>query len=132
MGEEWEEEGGDNYSLPRCRKVSQRAWQPLESKLTGVEKRLCTHLPEDTLRKYWVKASYWGLIGVCKYYPCHHGDLEDCTFYCCPFYPCGDESAGDKWIKGTTWSCEDCSWIHRTEVAGRVLREMKRLGIDKP
>ena len=78
------------------------------------------------------KGELLGIDRSCKYYPCHHGDLEDCTFCFCPFYPCGDESTGGKWIKGTTWSCEDCSWIHRTGVASRVLREIKRLGINKP
>ena len=67
----------------------------------------------------------------CKYYPCH-SIVEDCTWCSCPFYPCGDESTGGKWIKGTIWSCEDCSWIPRTEVADRVLKEIKDLGINKP
>ncbi|MBE9502159.1 MAG: hypothetical protein IMY87_07010 [Chloroflexi bacterium] len=40
----------------------------------------------------------------CKYYPCHYGGLEDCTFCSYPFYPSGDESTGGKWIKGTSWS----------------------------
>ena len=50
----------------------------------------------------------------------------------CKYYPCGDESTGGKWIKGTTWSCEDCDWIHRTEVASRVLKEIKDSGVNKP
>jgi precorrin-3B C17-methyltransferase len=78
------------------------------------------------------KGELLGIDKSCKYYPCHHGGLEDCTFCFCPFYPCGDESTGGKWIKVTTWSCEDCSWIHRTEVASRVLKEIKELGINKP
>ena len=78
------------------------------------------------------KGDLLGIDTSCRYYPCHRGGLEDCTFCFCPFYPCGDESTGGKWIKGTSWSYEDCSWIHRTEVAGRVLKEMKRLGINKP
>ena len=28
--------------------------------------------------------------------------------------------------------CEDCSWIHRAEVASKVLQEMKNLDINKP
>ncbi|HCX89553.1 MAG: hypothetical protein COW04_13340 [Deltaproteobacteria bacterium CG12_big_fil_rev_8_21_14_0_65_43_10] len=43
-------------------------------------------------------------------------NLEDCTFCYCPFYPCGEESTGGKWIRGAIWSCEDCNWIHRSEV----------------
>lgn len=76
------------------------------------------------------------LLGIdkgCKYYSsCHHAFLEDCTFCYCPFYPCGDKSTGGKWIKGAIWSCEDCNWIHGTEVASKVLEEMKNSGISKP
>lgn len=79
------------------------------------------------------KGKLLGIDKRCKYYSsCHHASLEDCTFCYCPFYPCGDESLGGKWIKGATWSCEDCSWIHRTEVAGEVLEGMKNLDINKP
>ena len=76
------------------------------------------------------------LLGIdkgCKYSSsCHHDNLEDCTFCYCPFYPCGDGFTGGKWIKGTIWSCKDCNWIHRTEVASKVLEEMKNLGISRP
>jgi len=78
------------------------------------------------------KGDLLGIDKVCRYYPCHHGDLEDCTFCFCPFYPCGDESTRGKWVKGRTWSCEDCNWIHRTEVASKVLEGMKNLRISKP
>ena len=78
------------------------------------------------------KGELLGIDKNCRYYPCHHGGLEDCTFCFCPFYPCRDESTGGKWIKGTSWSCENCRWIHRTKVAGRVLKEIRELGINKP
>ena len=78
-------------------------------------------LAERHFEKVLGKGELLGIDKSCKYYPCHHGGLEDCTFCFCPFYPCGDESTAGKWIKGTSWSCEDCSWIHHTEVAGRVL-----------
>jgi precorrin-3B C17-methyltransferase len=74
------------------------------------------------------------LLGIdkdCKYYPCHNG-LEDCTFCYCPFYPCCDESTGGKWITETTWSCKDCNWVHRTEVASKFLEEIGNSGINKP
>lgn len=79
------------------------------------------------------KGELLGIDKSCQYYSsCHHNNLQDCTFCYCPFYPCGDESTGGKWIRGAIWSCEDCDWIHRTKVASKVLEEMKDLGINKP
>jgi len=78
------------------------------------------------------KSELLGIDKNCRYYPCHRSGSENCTFCFCPFYPCGDESTRGKWIKGTSWSCENCSWIHRTEVADRVLKEIKKLGINNP
>ncbi len=73
-----------------------------------------------------------GIDKGCKYHPsCHYPNLEDCTFCYCPFYPCEDKSTGGKWIEGAIWSCKDCNWIHRTEVASKVLEEMQHLGINK-
>ena len=88
-------------------------------------------------RRHFEKVLWKGeLLGIdkgCKYYSsCHRANLEDCTFCYCPFYSCGDESTGGKWIKDGTWSCEDCSWIHRTEGASKALEEIKKLGINKP
>jgi len=84
-------------------------------------------------KKVLGKGELLGIDKGCKYYSfCHHAKVEDCTFCYCPFYPCRDESIGGKWIKGAIWSCQDCSWIHRTEVASKVLEEMKHLGINKP
>lgn len=56
---------------------------------------------------------------ACKYFPCHKG-LEDCAFCYCPFYPCRDEKLGrfvhSSKRKEHIWSCQDCSWIHKTKV----------------
>lgn len=71
-----------------------------------------------------------GIDKGCKYYPCHKG-LEDCTFCYCPFYPCEDVSTGGKWITEGIWSCKDCNWVHRTEIASKVLEKIVNAGIDK-
>ncbi|MGP3667942.1 MAG: cysteine-rich small domain-containing protein [Candidatus Bathyarchaeota archaeon] len=67
----------------------------------------------------------------CEYYPCHF-EGQDCTWCFCPFYPCGDCSVGGEWIvssnfKGKVWSCTNCKWIHKPEVAGEVLKEISQL-----
>ncbi|HEX3013218.1 MAG TPA: precorrin-3B C(17)-methyltransferase, partial [Methanobacterium sp.] len=63
----------------------------------------------------------------CEYYPCHEGS-EVCTFCYCPFYPCGDSATGGKWIKDKgVWSCEDCIWIHRKEVADCILEKFPEI-----
>lgn len=71
----------------------------------------------------------------CKYYPCH-GVVEDCTWCYCPFYPCEDESLGKYIISRRTgekvWSCKNCTWIHRKDVAQRVLDLLMNLGITRP
>jgi len=65
----------------------------------------------------------------CRYYPCHF-EGQDCRFCFCPFYPCGDTSTGGRWIissKGKrVWSCKNCHWIHRPEVAERLERELEK------
>jgi len=65
----------------------------------------------------------------CRYYPCHF-EGQDCRFCFCPFYPCGDSSTGGRWIvssKGKrVWSCRNCHWIHRREVAERLEEELKK------
>lgn len=71
-----------------------------------------------------------GIIGSnrnCEYYPCHF-DGQDCTFCYCPFYPCNDPFLGKEIIskKGNkTWSCKDCFWIHRNDVAKRCFELLK-------
>ncbi|KXB02735.1 hypothetical protein AKJ43_00720 [candidate division MSBL1 archaeon SCGC-AAA261D19] len=64
----------------------------------------------------------------CSYYPCHF-DGQDCTWCFCPFFPCKDNVTGGRLTKGRlsgdlVWSCENCSWIHKPEVASFVLRKM--------
>lgn len=62
--------------------------------------------------------------GTCGYYPCHFSG-QDCTFCFCPFYSCGDERTGGKWINsaigGKVWSCEHCTLLHQPRVAEKVL-----------
>lgn len=63
----------------------------------------------------------------CEYYPCHEGGGV-CTFCYCPFYPCGDSATGGKWIKDKgVWSCEDCIWIHKEEVAECILEKFSEI-----
>ncbi|RLI34356.1 hypothetical protein DRO53_03770 [Candidatus Bathyarchaeota archaeon] len=62
----------------------------------------------------------------CEYYPCHF-EGQDCTWCFCPFYPCGDPQTGGEWLKGRIWSCSNCNWIHRPEVAHEVLKEILQL-----
>lgn len=90
------------------------------------------------------KALANGLMGSnreCKYYPCHNKDesyrnsdaqMQDCTFCFCPFYPCMDSLTGGRFkISEKTgrevWSCIACTWIHRAEISGAVLNEIKKI-----
>jgi Zn-finger protein len=56
----------------------------------------------------------------CEFYPCHFRG-QDCAWCYCPFYPCLDPSTGGKYKdrkeKGRVWSCIDCHWVHKEEVA---------------
>ena len=69
----------------------------------------------------------------CEYYPCHF-DGQVCLWCYCPFYPCEDKNFGE-WIErkdGTrVWSCMNCYWIHKPEVACEVLREILEITKDK-
>ena len=67
----------------------------------------------------------------CSYYPCHF-EGQDCTWCFCPFYPCEVERTGGRYVEradgsGMVWSCMYCHWIHRSDVARAVLRELKKL-----
>ncbi len=71
----------------------------------------------------------------CEYYPCHF-EGQDCTFCYCPFYPCGDTSTGGRWVisrrsNRRVWSCKYCYWIHRSDAAARVSKELEELGENK-
>jgi len=77
-----------------------------------------------------LKKDYWDRVreglsrpggpdNECEYYPCHHLG-QDCSLCFCPFYPCGDTRLGHyvpSRSGGTVWSCQDCFWIHRPDVA---------------
>lgn len=61
----------------------------------------------------------------CEYYPCHF-EGQDCTWCFCPIYPCLDTSKG-KYVKSKktgkdVWSCKDCDWIHKPQIARRFLK----------
>lgn len=64
----------------------------------------------------------------CPYYSCHFQG-QDCTFCFCPFYPCGDERTGGKWVErssgGKVWSCEGCNIVHLPDVAEKLVCELK-------
>lgn len=59
----------------------------------------------------------------CDYYPCHF-DGQDCSLCFCPLYPCMDAALG-KMVPsrkgGEVWSCEDCYWTHRCDVAKELI-----------
>ena len=70
----------------------------------------------------------------CPYHPCHFTG-QDCTFCYCPFYPCHDEDTGEtiKSKRGSDiWSCSNCLFVHRQEVAKFVMSEIKRMNITDP
>jgi threonine-phosphate decarboxylase len=67
---------------------------------------------------------------VCAERRCHR-EVEDCRLCFCPFYPCLDGATGGRFVEregGHVWSCQGCSWVHRTEVAEKVVKRLS--GID--
>ncbi|MDH5806602.1 MAG: aminotransferase class I/II-fold pyridoxal phosphate-dependent enzyme [Candidatus Verstraetearchaeota archaeon] len=64
-----------------------------------------------------------------------HKIVLDCRLCFCPFYPCLDGRTGGKFIDresgGIVWSCIDCLWVHRIEVADKVLKEIANIDIKK-
>jgi Zn-finger protein len=69
----------------------------------------------------------------CQYYPCHF-DGQVCLWCYCPFYPCEDEELGEmiKRKDGTEiWSCMNCVWVHKPDVACEILREILELTKNK-
>jgi threonine-phosphate decarboxylase len=70
----------------------------------------------------------------CEYYPCHFPG-HDCTFCFCPFYPCLDGLTGGRYVVSEktgkdVWSCKKCDWIHKKDVAMKILRELERVSKD--
>ena len=65
----------------------------------------------------------------CPYYPCHAlpagQDHLNCLLCYCPFYPCGNSVGTGRWTSGgrtgKIWDCTECSFIHRDDVAARIL-----------
>ena len=77
------------------------------------------------------------LIGAnreCEYYSCHNSDEINCTFCFCPFYPCNDNLTGGEVVTTeegkVVWGCKKCVWIHKTEVAQKILNEFLKLNIN--
>lgn len=64
-----------------------------------------------------------------------HKVVFDCRLCFCPFYPCLDGRTGGKFVSrengGIVWSCLDCLWVHRVEVADRVLEEVATVDIKR-
>ncbi len=90
-------------------------------------------ISRDHINKVLQSGRLQGPDHTCKDYPCHF-DGQDCTWCFCPFYPCNDKLTGRKLVKSEwtgemVWGCGDCTWIHKPDVAKRVLREL--LGIAK-
>ncbi|MCS7097500.1 MAG: aminotransferase class I/II-fold pyridoxal phosphate-dependent enzyme [Candidatus Methanomethyliaceae archaeon] len=71
---------------------------------------------------------------ICMERKCHKY-VFDCRLCFCPFYPCLDETTGGKFIEreteGIVWSCIDCTWVHRVEVADKILEELADIDIKK-
>ena len=86
------------------------------------------------LKKVLEEKKLVGPDETCEYYPCHFTG-QDCTWCFCPFYPCKDERTGGEWVKtkegGRIWSCSDCFWIHKSEVAKELWRAFRRFGIAR-
>lgn len=81
----------------------------------------------EEIEKGWI-----GSCTSCEYHPCHFIN-QDCTFCYCPFYPCNDKDLGCEIIgrHGSIWSCSDCLFIHRKDVAQFVCSEIKKHGITE-
>lgn len=87
-------------------------------------------LSKEFYERYLSGESPIGPNTSCEYYPCHECESgpQYCDFCYCPFYPCGDESTGGKWIKGKgVWSCEDCEWIHQKNTVECVRKGLKNI-----
>ena len=90
-------------------------------------------LAREHLKKVLSHKEVMGSNESCEYYPCHFIG-QDCTWCFCPFYPCGDERTGGTWIRARDgsliWDCSLCFWIHRNEVATKLMRVFRERGIE--
>ncbi len=90
-------------------------------------------LAYEHLKRVLADGKVIGSDDTCDYYPCHFTG-QDCTWCFCPFYPCAVLQTGGEWVKmktgGFIWSCSNCLWIHRPEVAAALMHEFIKLGID--
>jgi len=89
-------------------------------------------LAREHLSKVLSRKEVVGSDESCEYYPCHFVG-QDCTWCFCPFYPCGDEQTGGTWKRAKdgslVWDCSLCFWIHRSEVAARLMQIFTERGI---
>lgn len=89
----------------------------------------------DCIKAQIAKELAAGNIGSnreCPYNPCHFTG-QNCSFCYCPFYPCEDPDLGYsvKDRRGRdVWSCEDCLFIHRNDVAAFTMQKAKELGLE--
>ncbi len=70
----------------------------------------------------------------CPYYPCHF-DGQDCSLCFCPLYPCLDPRLGEFVTAKSgkeVWSCENCYWTHRSDVASEVARRVPATASPPP
>ena len=67
----------------------------------------------------------------CEYFPCHKGIAEadfNCLFCYCPLYALGEDCGGNcEYTEGGVKSCVGCSFPHRRENYGAVLRRFPEL-----
>jgi len=66
---------------------------------------------------------------VCAERKCHR-EVEDCRLCFCPFYPCLDKATGGRFVEkggGHVWSCQECLWVHRKEVAESIVKELSEI-----
>ena len=89
-------------------------------------------LAREHLKKVLSRKEVVGSDESCEYYPCHFSG-QDCTWCFCPFYPCGDEQTGGTWKRAKdgslVWDCSLCFWIHRSEVAAKLMQLFTERGI---
>ncbi len=71
---------------------------------------------------------------ICIEKKCHL-KVEDCSFCFCYFYPCLDNYTGGKFIEredgSLVWSCIDCIWVHRKDVANILIKKLSGINAKK-